>query len=87
MPSKVPPEKQVIIRCLDHRPIDGIATPYVAYVAPSGDGEAVRCRKCHRHGVIMMTEDAYEAWSGGARMFYPRTDAVCIMAGDEAVWL
>ena len=82
MPSTAPPTAQVIIRCLPHKP-KGNAAPYVAWVAPAGDGVALRCR-CSEQGFVWMTQAAFDAWRQGTRDFNPRTYTVVIRVGEEA---
>jgi hypothetical protein len=83
MPSTAPPEAQIIARCQLHRP-QGIASPYVAAVAPIGDGQAVRCR-CGEPALIWLTDASWRLYLGGMRNFRPRTMTVVIRVGENMI--
>ena len=84
MASTAPPKDQTLVRCPDHHP-NGRAVPYAAAVAPAGDGEAVLCgsKGCEKPGLIWTTREAWNLYEKGERVFYPRTFAISIKAGER----
>lgn len=86
MPSKTGADAQVIIRCQNHPP-KGNAAPYVAAVAPLGDGLGIICgrNECSERGIIWMTGSAWATYIAGERDFWPRTSNVSLRAGEKIV--
>ena len=84
MPSTTTENQQIIIRCLMHRPTDGVKVPYVAALEPLGDGLSVLCGRkvCDEAGLVWMTAAAWSTYKSGEREFWPRTLAVCIRVGE-----
>jgi hypothetical protein len=81
MPSKAPPEAQIIVRCKKHPPT-GQAAPYVAAVHPVGDGLALRCRCYENPGLVWFTEESWRLYLNGTRDFRPRTRTVVVRVGE-----